>query len=235
MFRWARNIICGLSLVLFLALLFTSICLRKFSNGISLKRTDTVPYANATTATPHFYFFEVQADRLVFGHWRHPDFIEAGKQSQKQLLASLQEMRADMAKNFDSTPDPWRSRLSEHIIRLDKQISETRQDHGKNFYDRPDGFYLGAHGGIYATPIAAIPTFAGIKFDSFPSFRYPATGFRCVVPIWWVLPFLLIAPLVRGISLWRSRRRRQAGHCSFCGYDLRASSNKCPECGVERM
>lgn len=63
---------------------------------------------------------------------------------------------------------------------------------------------------------------------------------------WWIIRLqldhfivhlLLVPALWVGIhsSLWinrtRARRRMDAGHCVRCGYDLRASNEKCPECG----
>ena len=52
-----------------------------------------------------------------------------------------------------------------------------------------------------------------------------------VVPYWAIVgvAFLLLAA-----SLWRLRRVRaleRAGHCTACGYDLRFSRDRCPECG----
>jgi hypothetical protein len=43
-------------------------------------------------------------------------------------------------------------------------------------------------------------------------------------------PFLLPPALV-GLRLLREQRRRRQCRCVRCGYDLRASTDRCPECG----
>jgi hypothetical protein len=52
------------------------------------------------------------------------------------------------------------------------------------------------------------------------------------VPCWIVAALLSGLPAVWVVSLLRNRSRRQAGHCRRCGYDLRASRDRCPECGT---
>jgi hypothetical protein len=45
-------------------------------------------------------------------------------------------------------------------------------------------------------------------------------------------PLLAILPLALFIRRQRQRRRGQTGCCMTCGYDLRATPGRCPECGV---
>jgi hypothetical protein len=64
-----------------------------------------------------------------------------------------------------------------------------------------------------------------------PGFPGPRTWFNARVPLW---PFILLfgyLPVRKAIAWCRGRRAYAAGHCTDCGYDLRFSPRRCPECG----
>jgi hypothetical protein len=42
----------------------------------------------------------------------------------------------------------------------------------------------------------------------------------------------LILPISQALSSVKQRRRRRRGMCPACGYDLRATPDRCPECGA---
>jgi hypothetical protein len=52
------------------------------------------------------------------------------------------------------------------------------------------------------------------------------------IPYWLMMLLLLPLPLLVLVRAWRARSRASRSFCSACGYDLRATPERCPECGA---
>lgn len=103
--------------------------------------------------------------------------------------------------------------------------------------------FLGA-GGIHcnlSTPTHNPPT-GGWVVHTLPRpefiffLRYPGwsrDGPRLNLPFWIPLCAFGVLPSVGIVGRWRERRRAsRVGRCARCGYDLRATPERCPECGT---
>ncbi len=50
-------------------------------------------------------------------------------------------------------------------------------------------------------------------------------------PHWLLVSLFSIPSFLWGVNFLRRRKRKKLGLCVKCGYDLRASKDRCPECG----
>jgi hypothetical protein len=65
-------------------------------------------------------------------------------------------------------------------------------------------------------------------------FQTPVAAQYVRVPWWSLLLATALAPTGRLLSVARRRRRTRRSLCASCGYDLRATPDRCPECGAGR-
>lgn len=71
------------------------------------------------------------------------------------------------------------------------------------------------------------------------SIQHPKTGnvqAQAVAPFWSIAAVTALLPLawiiLRLRSRWRERQQNRLGVCPACGYDIRATPDRCPECGT---
>jgi hypothetical protein len=64
-------------------------------------------------------------------------------------------------------------------------------------------------------------------------FRHGGRAWRSLYIPHWLSTLLTAVPAMLALTLrFRRKRKILAGHCPTCGYDLRATPDRCPECGT---
>jgi len=51
------------------------------------------------------------------------------------------------------------------------------------------------------------------------------------ISIWYLIAGTAVLPAIQVLT-WLKSKRPSPGHCRRCGYDLRATPDRCPECGT---
>ena len=107
---------------------------------------------------------------------------------------------------------------------LHVEVSGTAASSGMDFNTREPQYILSQD----APPRSL--NFLGFDFVHGPVPNYGYFHFYIVgMPHWFVALLLLLLPLK-----WTLRRRLISGACANCGYDLRATPERCPECGLRQ-
>jgi hypothetical protein len=104
---------------------------------------------------------------------------------------------------------------------------------GWNYITRPSAWT--ATSGDKPSSFGSLPrarSFSFLGFGYIDNVPPPASARIIHIPHWFAALLFAIFPAIRLRSILRTRRLNRAGLCERCGYDLRATPDRCPECGA---
>ena len=120
-------------------------------------------------------------------------------------------------------------------------VSYVRITYAWNSVDAWHGYYLSA--GSFGLLVVEGDGGEGWHVEGFRGFHsrwtpqipfYVERNYAVFIPIWFTtLIFGTMFWLCHPLHYHRRRKRKKLGLCVKCGYDLRASKDRCPECGGE--
>jgi hypothetical protein len=104
--------------------------------------------------------------------------------------------------------------------------------------DEPDGATSGLRSVAIYTFLIALSGANAVVLVLTWRLLWSISPWRYPLRLVWGLYLMVIGPLLGTLVplvvlfFVRKRARRTAGHCLNCGYDLRATPERCPECGT---
>ncbi len=113
---------------------------------------------------------------------------------------------------------------------------ETIRNYG--FLNVPAAEFATVHDDTFAAPATTwrIAGFRAAAGDFALFTGPPPSPYRALLlPYWFLLVISAPLPLAAARRFIQRTRWKWTGRCLFCGYDLRASGGRCPECGNETL
>jgi hypothetical protein len=148
----------------------------------------------------------------------------------------------------------WRESLTHHqgVSRPDRHTSATFvfafRSAGATHTDWAYGPFSGAYGTVctamrpedsldsHSVAFSSLKSPTFLKSSTAAAFSPPLPFWSIRVSLWFLVLFLALPAMGKGLTRLigrvARRRRQRAGHCLQCGYDLRATPGRCPECGA---
>ena len=105
-----------------------------------------------------------------------------------------------------------------------------------SFWQLTQGEVRVTNGAVFAEKPWSVDGFSGWTTAWIPELEFGTQGgseklyFQLAVPLWLATVLFGALPLYHRLD--RHRKRGKLGLCVKCGYDLRGSEDRCPECGA---
>ena len=169
------------------------------------------------------------------------DFLAYSNWTQEPLTPEARAKGAAMGQslNLIARGSAWTLMVSRGLVMADRQLTldpMSRWDEAfeQKYVNHPRWDWQRVEPPLHGKFASGVGGWLGFGWSDVPPPRSAAGRWVTVqVPLWAVAAVAAVLP---GVWVRRARRlesRKRRGLCLACGYDLRGSAGRCPECGRE--